>query len=168
MKNIIYLIIATIFILHGGATRGRVQETRTQDGPVSIIFINLFKEGSISYSPVNLNALEKIPPLPTGHMLFNNLAFRVETKAVWTGANVVFHLPTVNNRSDFDNLRILHLEYDELSPGLASWVDRTVLPDRGQEGAPSSPKTKEEYSKLLPNFSARTMTAQVNRHLGLL
>lgn len=166
IKNIHCLIILALLILHSPNTPGHVQE-KPEDGPVSITFTNLFKEGDISYSPINLSSLEKIPPLPTGFMLFNNMAFRVETKAVWTGAHVFFHLPSINNQKDFDSLRILHLEFDELSPSMASWIDRTVLPDRVREDSPATPKTKEELSKLLPNFSARTITAQVNRHLGL-
>ena len=105
MKSIFYRIISTILILPGGTAFGYAQENKIPDGPVSNTFTNLFKEGNISYSPVNLNSLEKVPPLPTGFVLFNNMAFRVETKAVRTGAHVFFH-PAARERACSDALSL--------------------------------------------------------------
>jgi uncharacterized repeat protein (TIGR01451 family) len=161
-RSIFYIIL----LLSQGLS-GRAQETKKEDGPISINYILLFQKGAASHSLINLSTIAKIPPLPIGYTIFNNLAYRVDSKAIWTDANVVFHLPSINNQSDFDNLRILHLEFTELSATRSAWVDRTVLPGGWNEKSPDLPKTKAEFDKLLPDFAARKITATVERHLGL-
>jgi uncharacterized repeat protein (TIGR01451 family) len=166
MKPLEHSILSLILLL-SQIVSVHAQETKTEDGPISIIYLQLFQEGSVNYSPVNLSSIEKIPPLPTGYTIFNNLAYRADSKAIWTGAHLIFYLPSVNKQSDFDNLRILHLEFDELSATRSTWIDRTVLPGDWREGSPEMPKTKAAFDKLLPDFAARKMTAKVDRHLGL-
>jgi uncharacterized repeat protein (TIGR01451 family) len=157
----------SIVLLFSQFVFGSLQQTKTEDGPVSITFVHLFQDGPVSYDPVNLSSIQKLPSLPTGYTIFNNLAFRADSKAIWTDANVVFHLPSVTKQSDFDNLRILHLEFEELSSTKSAWIDRTVLPGDWDEKSSDLPKTRAEFNKLLPDFAARKITARVDRYLGL-
>lgn len=159
--------ILSVILLLSQVVSGYAQETKTEDGPISVTYVLLFQDGAVSYSPVNLSSIGKAPPLPTGYTIFNNLAYRVDSKATWTGANVVFRLPSINKQPDFDNVRILHLEFDELSSTRSAWIDRTTLPGDWSEKSPDMPKTKAEFDKLLPDFAARKITARVDRHLGL-
>lgn len=143
----------------------RFIDNQEQDGPVSIKYGALFKEGSVEYDPVDIRALTQLPPLPTGYTIFNNLAYRVVTKAVVSGPNaVVFRISSANNQTDFNHLRILHLEYDELSSTKSSWADRTVLSDNRHEAALEI--SRDALNELQPNFAAKTLAAQVSQ-LGL-
>lgn len=132
-----------------------------QDSIASVTYAQLFKEGEAHYASLDEQRLKQLPPLPTGYRLFKGLAFDLESKAVASGSNIiVFHIPSAS-QPEFSKLRILHLEYDELSPTETSWLDKTVIADRWrQESFPLI--QKENYVKLSPDFSHRMISSVVD------
>ncbi|MFL6227225.1 MAG: hypothetical protein ACJ741_00435 [Pyrinomonadaceae bacterium] len=143
----------------GGVHTGRQSGT---DGIVSVTYAQLFKEGEAHVAPLDERQLRQLPLLPTGYRLFKGLAFYLQTAVVASGNNiVVFHVPSATSQQEFGKLRILHLEYDELSPTGTSWLDTTVIPDRWQGGYIPLIK-KESYVKLSPDFPRRMISSIVD------
>jgi hypothetical protein len=123
------------------------------DGIVSYQTSSLFKRGVTQVKPFDLDL--KIE-LPTGYSLFNNLAYVVDTQAVFSGPNdVVFSVPSATAKGLFDRLRILYAEYDRAAPDKPRWVDVTMT------GASDNSRylTKAELEKRLPDFDRRTLHA---------
>ena len=128
------------------------------DGISQIIFGEIFKEGETEYTRVGSRALSNAPPLPTGHVLFKDLAFHVKTQAVTAGSNLtVFNLRSVENESDFDRISVLHLEDDEMSPSGRSWAPVLVFPDGWQEHFRQI--SKAQYEAALPDFKLKRLSA---------
>ena len=112
----------------------------------------------IAYMLKDLVIEKTKPELPIGYTLFNNLAYLVETTAVFTGpCDIEFVLPSVLTKESFDNLRILYAEFDRADPEKPKWIDITLdesMFDRSKGWmSPASIKTR------LPNFKTRTIHA---------
>lgn len=123
---------------------GTTQPLIVPDGPSEITYAHLFEDGQATY-------IEKDPslvgPLPNGYVPLHPVSFDVRTEAEASGPHIVrFDLPSVNNQTTFNNLRILHAEPDPYDSSKAVWRDRTVL-------APDSPS---------PDFASRRLYAKVN------
>jgi hypothetical protein len=92
----------------------------TKDGPVSVTFAQLFKEGKTDFDDLDPTT---IAPLPKGYEPFGKGGYKIDTEAVAVGAHVVeFAFPSVKDRAVFDSLRILHAEWDKVDEK-AFWVD---------------------------------------------
>ena len=109
------------------------------EGLTSYKISDLFQRGVTTVKPYELKPDAK---LPTGYTLFNNLAYVVESDAVFSGENLVaFHIPSATNAESFNQLRILCAIRDPAQPDEPSWIDITVT------SAASG-----------PNFATRTLT----------
>jgi len=114
------------------------------DRPVTVTFGHQYVAGSTGYETFNPATLG---PLPDGYTIYNSDAFLLGTGGLVSGPHVVtFNVPSVVEESDFNNLRVLHLEPDDFDPELVRIVDRTVL-------GPETPA---------PDFASRTISARVN------
>lgn len=114
------------------------------DAPTSIIFGDLYEDGTIIYRERDPDL---IASLPNAYAHYNNISYDVRTEAQASGSHTItFDLPSVTNQATFDSLRILHSEPDPFNSENAIWVDRTIL-------SPNSPA---------PNFASRTISAKVN------
>lgn len=123
------------------------------EGLTSYKISDLFKRGVTRVRPYDLN--EEIK-LPTGYTLFNNLAYIVDSEAVFSGPNqIVFRVPSARNIETFNQLRILYANGDHAQPDKPRWVDITVTPALPDQALyPGFSKTA-----LLPNFATRTLNA---------
>lgn len=123
------------------------------EGLTSYRIYHLFKSGVTRVKPYDSNtAIE----LPTGYTLFNNLAYIVDTDAVFSGPNqIVFRVPSAANTESFSQLRILAADDDPAQPEKPRWMDITVTPELPAE------VLREGFSKtaLLPDFATRTLNA---------
>jgi len=129
-----------------------------EDGITQITFGQLFKQGTAEYTRVGATGLKDAPPLPTGYVLFKDLAFRVKTEAIIAGFQLtVFSVPSAENETDFGKLSVLHLEDDEMSPANRSWSEVTVLPRGWNEQMHFV--SKAQYEALQPNFKLRQLAA---------
>lgn len=148
----------------GPSIKDLVPETRAEkeDGISRITFGLLFKEGETEYTRVGPAALKNAPPLPTGHVLFRNLVFDVKTQAITTGSYLtVFYLPSVENKTDFDRISLLHLQYDEMSPAGWSWAPANVFQNGWQDHHHSI--SKAQYEAVLPDFKSKRIAAITDR-----
>jgi hypothetical protein len=154
----ITIVTSTELFSRAGA-RSRQNQTPDQDGVASITYAQLFREGDAQFTNVDADTMQRLPQLPTGYRSFKNLGFKLQSKAVASGSNiVVFNVPSAAIEDEFNGLRILHIERDELSPSGMSWVDRTILRGRWREEV--YPLISEEnFNKLIPDFSARKVSA---------
>lgn len=122
----------------------------------------LFKSGVTRVKPYDSNtAIE----LPTGYTLFNNLAYVVDTDAVYSGPNqIVFRVPSALNAESFNQLRILYADDDPAQPEKPRWVDITVTPEVPEE------VLRSNFSKtaLLPDFATRTLNATTEKAVRFL
>jgi Bacterial Ig domain/Domain of unknown function DUF11 len=117
-----------------------------EDGPVSVTFGQLFKEGKTDFDDLDPAT---VAPLPKGYEPFGKGGYKIDTEAVAVGAHVVeFAFPSVKDRATFESLRILHAEWDKVDEK-AFWVDCVYT----EEGAFKS------------DFNTRTITVSVE-HLG--
>lgn len=136
----------------------------TLDRPIFISYSEIFKYGSTSWSSVALSSMKNLPPLPTGYEPFDNLAYKLETEAVVSGFNITtFQVPSIREQSSFDNLSVLHIEFDELSLYKWAWVDSTVRPFRWS-GEYYVAISKASYDQASPDFSSKKISAI---HTGL-
>src|SRR6267142_4486781 len=148
----------------GPSIKDLVAESSDQGdgGVVQITFGQLFKEGVTEYSHIGAKGLTDSPPLPTGFVLFNGLAYRVMTEAAVSGEQVtVFSIPSAENEVSFSNLAVLHLEEDEMNPAGKSWLPVTVVPG-GWDGTRFRFISKAQYDGLRPDFESRRLAAITN------
>jgi uncharacterized repeat protein (TIGR01451 family) len=130
----------------------------TEDRISQILFGQLFKPGPTEYIHIGASGLKGLPPLPTGYVLFKDLAYRVKTEAIISGSQItVFSLPSVESETDFNNLSILHLKDDEMSPDGRSWNVVTVLPEGWDEHFHFV--SKAQYDAFQPGFRSRRVAA---------
>lgn len=135
-----------------------------EDGISKIIIGQLFKPGNAEYTRIGAAGLKDAPPLPTGYVLFKDLVFRVKTEAIISGYQLTeFSLPSAENEPEFNRLRILNLQNDEMSPAGRSWIPVTVLPDEWDEQFAFV--SKPQYKALEPDFKSKRLAA-VTRFLG--
>jgi len=137
-----------------------------EDGISKIVLGELFKPGNAEYTRIGVAGLKDAPPLPTGYSLFKGLAFDVKTEATASGHHVtVFSLPSVENEGDFNNLGVLHLELDEMSPAGFSWAEVMVFPGGWDDHFHTVSKT--QYETFVPDFKSRRISAITTRLGGM-
>jgi uncharacterized repeat protein (TIGR01451 family) len=127
------------------ATSGRertwVSESDTEDGLVSVNYCAVFKQGRTVATRLPKDSIGNLPSgleqhldyaklraerirvdsLPIGHSLYRNMAFEIKTDAQPDGEYVVFRVPSVKTKAEFDKLVILSLAEDIEVPGLLKW-----------------------------------------------
>ncbi len=116
----------------------------SKDGPTSITYGNLFKDGTTSVKDIDPDI---VGPLPKEYRAYSKGSYDIRTTVVASGPHIVtFYLPSVADQKTFNSLRILHSEPDDYDRSRAVWVDRTIL-------SSDSPA---------PNFADRKIYARVN------
>lgn len=129
-----------------------------KDGIAQIIIGRLFKSGNTEWTRIGSSGLKDSPPLPTGFVLYKNLAFRIKTEAIISNSQLtVFRVLSADNEAEFDKLNILHLEDDEMSPAGSSWMPVTVVPEVWDEHFHRVSKAR--YDALKPDFNLRRLAA---------
>jgi uncharacterized repeat protein (TIGR01451 family) len=130
--------------------------TAEGEGITSYKISDLFKRGVTRVKPFDLDfKLE----LPTGYTLFNNLAYVVDSEAVFSGPNdIVFRIPSASTQESFNQLRILFAQGDRVEPEKAIWTDITIASSSQSEDARRY-LSKTEIDNLAPDFSTRTLHA---------
>lgn len=112
------------------------------DGPVNIHLGDVFRSGPNTVESFDLST---IGPLPPGYVALNSAAYLITTHALASGPFTIdFRAQSVADQTDFNNLRIFHVEPDPFDPERPVWVDRTVLP-------PDTPA---------PDFSTKTLSVR--------
>lgn len=144
------LVVTIVFICVSPVTSQNtptltlINAPRGKDGPTSITYGHLFKDGKTSYKEIDPHI---IGPLPPGYTAYNGVSYDIRTTGVASGPHIVtFHMPSVTDRATFNSLRVLHSEPDVYDDRQAVWVERTILPP----GSPSS------------DFDNRNIYARVN------
>src|SRR5437588_5951538 len=88
--------------------------TPAGEGITSIKISDLFKIGATQVKPFDSSF--KIE-LPVGYTLFNNLAYMIDSEAVFSGPNdFVFRIPSAVTKEAFDKLRVLVADDDQADP----------------------------------------------------
>ena len=135
--------------------------TSDGEGITSFKTSDLFKRGVTSVKPFDLNM--KIE-LPTGYTLFNNLAYIIDSEAVFSGPNdIILRIPSAATIESFDKLRLLYAEFDAAEPEKPRWVDATLLPSLAQYW--KAYLSKAEFESRLPNLSTHTLHALMSTRL---
>ena len=113
-----------------------------RDGPVSVVYGNLFREGEIRIEPFDL---KELPPLPAGYAALSDKAFRITTTAIVSGPHIIrFAVPSVTEEDAFKKLRIFQVDKDPFDPDGHVWNDVTLL----------------NSTKSVPSFSTKTIYGQ--------
>ena len=116
----------------------------SEDRPVSVAFADRYVDGPTGFEFVDPAV---IGTLPSGYTIHDSDVFEIATNATVGGFHVVnFNVPSIEEETVFDKLRVLHLEPDSFDPAKGRLVDRTVL-------SPEIPA---------PDFASRTVSARVN------
>lgn len=138
---------------------------KNEDGISKIIIGQLFKSGNTEYERVGAAGLKDAPPLPTGHVVYKDLVFHIQTEAIISAYQLtIFSLPSIERQPDFKRLTILHLEADDLSPSNHSWSEVTVLPGGWDEHLRQF--SKDEYERLEPDFNSKRIVS-ITENFGL-
>jgi uncharacterized repeat protein (TIGR01451 family) len=138
--------------------------TSNGEGITSIKINDLFGVGVTKVSP--LDPQVKIE-LPVGYTLFNNLAYSIETEAVFSGPNdFSFMISSATTRTIFDKLRILYADYDRAEPKKPRWIDATIVPEWWEYWQRYLPKAA--FDSRLPNFKTRTLHALMEENPRIL
>ena len=177
MKLALLIISACVVILTGQTSSG--QEKRRDPGPRTELLtmsgstpnLSPTGEGITSYKIGDLynrgsTRITLVKPadapfkieLPIGYTLFNDLLYRVETNAVFTGpTDVTFSLPSALTKETFAQLRILYAQLDYADPQVPRWIDATAEEAfLGREGFwPTEADLKERWR----DFNTRTLHA---------
>ncbi|MBV9958263.1 MAG: DUF11 domain-containing protein [Acidobacteria bacterium] len=113
---------------------------------------------------VELSALKEAPPIPNGFKLYRNLLFTVSSTATEHLNDVAqppyvvtVKLPGDISQSEFSQLRILNLYFDDLSSNYASWLDCTVGTQPQDFNPPAISQTRLEQAR--PDFAGRSLSA---------
>ncbi|HEU0048500.1 MAG TPA: DUF11 domain-containing protein, partial [Nitrososphaera sp.] len=129
--------------------------TFTGEGITSIKTSDLFKIGMTRVKPFDRSF--KIE-LPVGYTLFNNLAYMIDSDAVFSGPNdFTFKVPSATTTHVFEKLHILYAGENEAEPEQPRWIDATVEPPFQEYWERYLPKA--EFEKRLADFSTRTIHA---------
>jgi hypothetical protein len=141
-----------------------VSETSDRDGIVSLSYCWVFQPGLTTVKRLVKGKLMQLPAgdeffrrfeeisgekirvdaLPVGFSVYKDMAFEVETKAVFDDSSITIRLPSVENEEKFKKLSLLYLDEDREVPGLLTWHYPV---EAGKEKA---------------DFSTRTLTAAFN------
>lgn len=125
------------------------------EGITSIKTSDLYKLGVTTVKPFDSSF--KIE-LPVGYSLVENLAYMIESEAVFSGPNdFTFRVPSSIGGESFSKLRVLYADYDHAAPKTPRWVDATVIGGWSEYWERDLPK--DEFDKRLPNFGTRTLHA---------
>ena len=125
------------------------------EGIISFTTDDIFKRGKTHVKPFD-NSFKV--ELPVGYTLYHNLAYLIDSDAVFSGLNdFTFKLPAATTRDVFENLRILYAAGDEAEPNKPRWVDATVA--RPYQGNLKDYLSKAAFEKRLPDFTTRTYHA---------
>jgi hypothetical protein len=134
---------------------GKPTLSETGEGVTSFKITDLFQLGVTKISPVKPDFKVQ---LPIGYTVFNDLIYRMETKAVFSGpTDIELYLPSAKTAESFDKLRILCAEMDYGDPQIPRWTDCTV----------NKPATFDqqtylsgiEFEQRLPNLKTRILHA---------
>lgn len=140
--------------------------TGSQTELVTVAYDYAGKHGPSKFAQIDIMQVKEARALPTGYMLFKNRACRVDTEAIVLGQfYVAFKVLDAETPTDFNRLRILHLEIDELSPTGWSWADCTTLTDK-HEGGNDDVTSKDKPERRLPDFAGRKISC-VTSELGI-
>lgn len=137
------LTLAGLLLLANLLPSTAVQSIKSapQDGPVSVTYGSIYREGALKIVRYELSSL---PKLPDGYVAFNGTAYLITTTAVIGPSHVVhFKVMSAVDEETFRSLRIFHAEPDTFDPDNPMWVDRTIR-------SPENPA---------PNFSDKTIHA---------
>lgn len=97
---------------------------KDQDGPVNVIYGDVFRNGQLKIEPIGF---ANLPNLPTGYAAIDK-AYRITTTAVVSGPHLIrFNVASANEEETFKKLRIFHVDTDPYDPDGLVWVDVTVL-----------------------------------------
>ena len=171
------LICACVLVVMGQIAFG--QETQRDPGPrTELLTMNGSKpnlsptgEGITSYKIGDLynrglTRITLVKPadaqfkieLPIGYTLFNDLIYKVETEAVFTGpTDITFNLPSARTTETFEQLRILYAKLDYADPKVPKWTDATAEEALVGPGQPWP--TEADIRQRLRDFNTRTLHA---------
>ena len=95
---------------------------QTKVGDVTVTFANATSAGTTPQTPLDRSKLPALPTVPTRYF-GTSLNYDIAATAAFTGSiDECFNLPSFTVQSDFNNLRVLHLEN-------GGWIDRTLSND---------------------------------------
>ena len=128
------------------------------EGITSYKIGDLYNRGSTKITLVKAADAPFKIELPIGYTVFNDLIYRVETNAVFTGpTDVTFSLPSAATKDIFAQLRILYARHDYADPEVPRWIDATAEEAFiGREGLwPSEADIRQRFG----DFNTRTLHA---------
>ncbi|HEU4507715.1 MAG TPA: hypothetical protein VFR78_05720 [Pyrinomonadaceae bacterium] len=146
MKISLLFLVACVLFLNGPIASGQERQrdpgprtelltmngskpslSQTGEGITSYKIGDLYQRGSTKITLVKAADAPFKVELPIGYTLFNDLVYRVETNAVFTGpTDVTFSLPSARTKETFDQLRILYARPDYADPDVPRWIDATA------------------------------------------
>jgi uncharacterized protein DUF11 len=132
--------------------------SQTGEGITSYMIGDLYNRGSTKITLVKAADAPFKIELPIGYTVFNDLIYRVETNAVFTGpTDVTFSLPSAGTKETFAHLRILYATPDYADPEVPRWIDATAEEALiGREGLwPSEAEIRQRFG----DFTTRTLHA---------
>lgn len=166
-----FAILSCLLVCTSGwvrSSRGKSESVTAgndkQDVSVTIKGDNRRELIPVKHEIVDLSKIKEAPPIPNGYKLSGNLAFQINSEPIDGIASspyivTVKFLNAISER-DFNRLRILSLDVDNLSPTHWSWLDSTVLAQRLKFISPTSSQAK--FPEALPNFAEKTISARVD------
>lgn len=156
-----------------------VADTSNQDGILSLSFCTVFQAGMTTAKKISKETLTQLPAnfdyhsryaqlvgekirvdvLPPGFTVYKDLAFELETKAVFTGATVTLKLPSIKTEAEFKKLFLLYLDEGRIVPGVIAWEPRPGYP--GKQTSDFAARTLTADFKFATVFHHATGTARV-------
>src|SRR5207245_7064216 len=110
--------------LHRGMNPGdssSQSQSASSDGPTSVTFGYLYKEGQVTFTQIDPAPLGSLPP---GYSALHTFGHKIDTDAVFSEQDIVsFSVPPVTDQAQFSNLRIFPAEQDPLDPYAVDWAD---------------------------------------------
>jgi hypothetical protein len=132
--------------------------SQTGEGITSYKIGDLYNPGSTKITLVKAADAPFKIELPIGYTAFNDLIYKVETTAVFTGpTDVTFSLPSAGTKETFAQLRILYARDDYADPEVPRWIDATAEEAFiGHNGVwPSEADIRQRFA----DFNTRTLHA---------
>src|SRR5215204_3969667 len=151
------------------------QNRKSVVGPdeISLKFRWLFRQGETTIQRIPVGRVPNAPLLPTGYAMVEGRNYVITSSIIGSSGILTVMLPA-QSEAEFNEIRILELDRDELVPGGYEWRDCTMLP-KTLEGAylPVQPEYRQyvegyniEMAKYFPDFRTKKVSCEPGMYGG--
>lgn len=153
VMSAVHLGLLILAFFHVGCAQQRLI---VADDELSIRYEYVFRKGETSKYSVPLSDIPNVRPVPTTYTSFNGRQYLIRNTSITSGETVMTVKVATATPDQFRNIRILHLEENDMMPSGYQWVDCTLMPrifvPASEPESEADKKRIEDYNKRLEKY----------------